>query len=251
MSPRHSKIRYKKPPLQEVICEIYFDAKQPLDERLEKALRKRWQEEGFTDQRMVEQKHVDVRVSIQGLETKEQRSGKKLVCRSVDERQLIQLTSKLLAVNHLAPYPGWTDVFKPLVLRRVGELNEILPLRGIRRIGLRYIDRIEIPQAPLQWDQWFNFELPLPVVLRRPGCQVQMRLETPLDDDMRAVTQLFSAQPANPEHSSVIFDMDVISARYVSVEGLAAELDRVHEPQVLAFEEILTDNVRNLLEPMS
>lgn len=248
MTSRRSGKQYRNPPLQEAICEIYFDAKEPLDEKRFESLRFDWRDQGFGDQRFVDQKQVNVRLSIQGLETKEIPSDRKLVCRSDDGSQLIQLTRNMLVVNHLAPYPGWADVFRPIVLQRVAELQTAVPLNGVKRVGLRYIDRIDIPQAPLEWSDWFNLDFPVPAALKRPGSRLQMRVESPLEEDLKGIVQIFSAPERKRGHSSVIFDMDVISSRYLALNEIEVELERVHEPQTLAFEEILTDNLRNLFD---
>src|SRR5207247_4716435 len=77
------------------------------------------------------------------------------------ESALLQLRRDLLVVNQLRPYPhfeGW----EPNIYWALKIYWEMMKPRGIRRIGLRYINQIVIPEAPIRMEDNFNTYTQLP-----------------------------------------------------------------------------------------
>ncbi len=72
---------------------------------------------------------------------------------SEDEKAIIQIGPDLLAVNRLSPYLNW-DNFKRLITRGLEAYRNVVNPKGIRRIGLRYINRIEIPEARFEIEDY-------------------------------------------------------------------------------------------------
>jgi uncharacterized protein (TIGR04255 family) len=141
----------------------------------------------YPQQNMVDEKQVEFRMDMQGASVVEGQVGQKLICRSGDQLRLVQLSNRFLAVNQLRPYMGWEEGFRDLILARWDEVRETLGVEQIARIGLRYINRIEIPQQPLEWEEWFNFCLPLPQSFRHPSGQFHLVFHQAMTDGMRSV----------------------------------------------------------------
>ncbi len=241
--------KYGKPPLQEVICEIHFDRSQPLKEDEIEQLRPVWKEL-YPVQNLAEEKKLGFKISIDGIQAREEHLGSKLICRSSDGKKLVQLAPTLMAVNHLAVYPGWREGFKPMILSRFSEAHSVLGIEGLSRLGLRYIDRIEIPETPLNWEDWFEFRIPIPDRFRRPGGKVQIHYDNELEEGLRAVCNIGTIRSEEAGSSTVMFDFDVILAGNARGDELPDRLELVHEPQALAFEAFLKDNTRELFDPI-
>ena len=249
MSSSSTKRRYRRPPILEAICEIHFAPERQLSrEEIEKFMPV-WKDE-YPTQSVVEEKQVQFHMDMEGMRTTQGNRGHKLICRSADQLRLAQLASSFLAVNQLRPYQGWEEGFRDLILARWKNLQQICPVERVSRIGLRYINRIEIPQHPLEWEDWFNFPLPLPEKLHHPAGQFHLLFQQPISGEMRSSINIASAQPAPSGCTWVMLDLDVVLEAPIPAVDLPRELEKVHGPHSLAFEEYVNDKLRELFEPV-
>jgi uncharacterized protein (TIGR04255 family) len=69
---------------------------------------------------------------------------------------VVQVAPYLLAVNQLAPYTSWRRFF-PLIKRCFRAYEQVATPTGFRRIGMRYINKIEIPETNLELSDYFTF----------------------------------------------------------------------------------------------
>ena len=76
------------------------------------------------------------------------------------EKAYAQLGPDFLAVNHLAPYPGW-EAFVPLIRQAFLAYRDKAHPSGLRGMGLRYINRIVFPSPSMA------IELPRYQIARR------------------------------------------------------------------------------------
>jgi uncharacterized protein (TIGR04255 family) len=74
---------------------------------------------------------------------------------SEDERSLVQVGAHLLAVNHLKPYPSWSK-FLPLIKEEFRAYRDAASPRLLHRVGLQYINRIEIVGQHINLEDYFE-----------------------------------------------------------------------------------------------
>ena len=153
--------KYLNPPIQEAICEIHFELSEPLTLQKIESLKPMWST-SYPDQKIVQERRVDFHLSPEGLQTKEGNLGHRLICKSADGKRLVQLSGLFIATNQLSPYPGWEELFRDTILERFEDLRKAIGPSKFKRVGLRYINRIDVPQVPLVWGDWFKLKLPAP-----------------------------------------------------------------------------------------
>ncbi len=76
--------------------------------------------------------------------------------RSSDQKKIVQFRLDGFTFNRLSPYKSWeemTSEAEPLWKIYSGVLNN----RSIRRLAVRYINTIEIPETKFELDDYFNF----------------------------------------------------------------------------------------------
>lgn len=236
--------KYQNPPIQEAVCEIHFAIDEPLSvDRIEQ-LRKPWEAE-YPDQKMTEEKNVEVQMAPEGVRVAQSDLGRRLICRSSDGIRLVQLSGRFMAVNQLRPYPGWEELFRKTILARFEEVQSQLGSFTIARANLRYINRIDVPQHPLKWQQWFNFSLPNPEIDGSTIKAFQMHFERLLSEDRTLIVNCVTVPPQQQGVSSVILDLEVgWAGGAVAPNRLPELLDHVHAPHRLAFEAYINDNLR-------
>jgi uncharacterized protein (TIGR04255 family) len=237
-------IKYPNPPIQEVICELHFAVKEPLSLSTIEECKGLWSNE-YPDQNVTEEKNIQFQVDPKGTHFEEMKVGHRLICKSSDGSRLVQLSGRFLAVNQLKPYPGWEEGFRDTILARAKDLVSTIGPMPLSRAGLRYINRIEVPDRPLIWENWFNFSLPVPKIGDSQLEGFQMHFERSLPESCRLLVNCLSAQQASQIGTTVILDLDVVwQGEPVEHGDLPVILERVHAPHRLVFESYLTDKLR-------
>ena len=222
---------------------MHFAIEQPLAADKLERLRGRWKGD-YPNQSVNEEKNVHLQMGAEGVRIDENKLGKRLICRANDGTRLVQLSGRFIAINQLRPYPGWEEGYRETILARVKDVESELGAMPIRRTGLRYINKIEIPENPVRWENWFNFALPSPKLEKSLLSNFQMHFEQILPDERKLLVNWVSL-PQSKDASFVILDLDVIwEGPAVKSAQLSDLLERVHGPHRLAFEAYITDKLR-------
>jgi uncharacterized protein (TIGR04255 family) len=244
------KRKYLNPPIQEAICEVHFAIQQPLPRERIEQLQNRWKA-NYPNQTINEEKNVHLQMGAEGVRVDENKLGHRLICRSSDGTRLVQLSGRFVAINQLQPYPGWEENFRETILSRVADVEAELGSMPIGRTGLRYINRIEIPENPVMWEKWFNFALPFPRLEKSLLANFQMHFEQVLPEQQKLLVNCVSV-PQTGEASSVILDLDVVwEGEPIKSTSLSDLLESVHHPHRLAFEAYITDKLRERFDTKS
>lgn len=148
--------KYVNPPLLEAVCEFRLARDTPWDmtvpglvyEKLRNAFSKR-------EQRLMQE--VELVHGPEGLR-QQIRTSEHILLFAEDNKTFVQVGPRLLAVHSLKPYPTWAR-FKPKSVEAFKSLNEAVEIAGLDRIGLRYMNRIEIPGSPVRVEDYFEFYL--------------------------------------------------------------------------------------------
>ena len=171
----------------------------------------------------------------------------RVICKTADGKRLVQLSGLFFAANQLRPYPGWEEAFRDTILQRYQDLQKTIGPFKFKRVGLRYINRIDVPQVPLMWEEWFQIELSVPKLSGSKQREFQMQFHQELSEDRRFILKLAALASPDGKVSPVILDLDLIWEGGPTDPGeLGRVLEHVHGPHRLAFEAYLSDKVRKL-----
>jgi uncharacterized protein (TIGR04255 family) len=238
--------KYLNPPIQETICEVHFNLANPLTLKNIESLKDIWSKE-YPEQKIVQERNVEFHISPEGIQTQEGDLGHRLICKSADGKRLVQLSGFFYAANQLRPYPGWDASFRDTILRRSKDVQEKIGPLDFKRVGLRYINRIDVPQVPLVWEEWFQLKLPVPKLAGSTEGEFQMQFHRTLPADRRFITKVATLASPDGKVSPVILDLDLIwEGRSKELTELGSILEQVHGPHRLVFEGYLSDKIRKL-----
>ncbi len=204
---------YSNPPIVEAAAELRFDQSAENDtvREIAKAL-KTW----LPVQKEQELHEFEVRVtngSRAGVQTRHERTGKMRFHLSDNDAIASALISPdSLVASRLPPYTNFDDLISHL--NRVWEaVHKITGYRKISRVGLRYINRIDIPFKDGQVDHetYFKIGIQSPII----GDSVK-EFGLAFDTEVKAISglakvQFFIGEPALLDHLSFYLDIDVIS----------------------------------------
>jgi uncharacterized protein (TIGR04255 family) len=167
-----------------------------------------------------------------------------------DDRTII-VRKRSIAFAWLAPYPGW-DAYFPAACEVFETVREKTGVRQVISIGLRYINRIDIPTAAgtsIFPSHYLNFGAGLPSIdvfraLNAIDLGVEMALKR---DGVVARMNAATAAPVLIDHVSLLLDIDIIasliSPKVDDQWSLVADM-RDYKNQI--FEACITDKSREL-----
>lgn len=228
--------RLAAPPLIEAVCEFRFLQEEDWDWTLPGRLYDQISSE-FPERSQVRQMGVRVQLPPTGHSTTEIVPGPERVqLRRSDESAMVQLGPGLFVINQLHPYEGW-EAFKALILRMLDRYLELLSeAPTFERIGLRYINRIKLPEG-CDLGDFMTLEPSLSGALDRPLVGLFQRYEL-LYEAPRGVLVLQTGIQKLPAGNFLMIDLDFGSAGppfSVSGESPARWLDAAHERVHEAF----------------
>ena len=195
---------------------------------------------------------IEAAVSKNELKTSAKRAPHVTFLRSADNLRLVGLGDQLLSVSVLAPYPGWESLLEQ-TQEAVDALPEHVRRSGASRIGVRYIDRIHLPQAAGdQLSTYISIATPYP----RPfpenltGFMHRVQLQDPSGGTTAQLT--IASLPSEDGRPTVLYDLDVFRVFESPIALMEGEwlsvVDSLHSRQREIFEASITDRLRRLFQ---
>jgi uncharacterized protein (TIGR04255 family) len=237
--------QYKNPPIVEAVCEFRFqpglawnvDFPDKVFERVKHI---------FPNRRTMQSFEATVALAPEGNQ-QQLRTSPRLQLLREDEKALIQIEANLLSVNHLKPYPTWQE-FLPLIRQAFDAYLAVAEPKGIHRIGLRYINQIEIAGQQLTLEEVFNF---FPTLnWQAPGqgfVAFSTEVHIPFDNAQDILKlRMGSGASNNPDTLAVILDIDYFTGKSgeVGFDQAFDWLEQAHLRVEDAFEGCVTDSLR-------
>jgi len=135
--------RLEKPPLIEAICEFRFKP----DEKWDWILPGRLYDlihDDFPERKQVDGISFQLSVEKAKPSTSQfSKSPERIQLWRKDQTAMVQIGPHLLAINQFPPYPSWEN-FRDLILDIFKKHGSLLENLGLERIGLRYVNQINI-----------------------------------------------------------------------------------------------------------
>jgi uncharacterized protein (TIGR04255 family) len=244
--------KYAKPPVVEAVCEFRLSDDTKWDLTVAGLLYERVRNEfSIKEQRLFQQ--LEVSLSPQGLQ-QQQKTEERALFFNEDRNAFIQVGARMLAVNCLRPYPEWPG-FRGHVNQGLAALKEIVDVRGVNRLGLRYINRIEIPNGPdsgtVNLDAYFDCRPFLGSRLPQEMAGFLLGVLLPFEagrDNCKIV--LSGTVAEKPNHQAFSLDIDYSTSAPLAVppDKIGEWIEVAHHNLESAFEGCINDSLRILFE---
>lgn len=231
--------KYRKAPIVESVCEFRFQPDEAWDksfptkihEHLHETFPKR-SEEVVVQPASLENPNYVTRLS------------------RYDERALVLIDVDRIAISQLKPYVTWKE-FLPVIQQALSAYHSVVNPKEIHRIGLRYINLIEIPSQQINPANYFNFspslQWPTPLSVE----SFFVGLQIPFFEKRDILTmQLTSAVSEQPETSAVVLDLDYALGKSgeIALDDSSDWLNEAHLHVENAFENCIKDSLRELFD---
>lgn len=240
--------KYANPPVVEVVCEFRLTPDTPWDMTIPGLVYEKLKDE-FPKREQRWMQEVELITWPDGLQQKI-RMSERILFFAEDKKTLVQVGPRLLAVNSLRPYPTWAG-FKPKIERAFEALSRTVEIRGLERIGLRYINQIQIPASPVRLEHYFQFYVFLGPQLPQDMANFIAGSEFVYAHGRDRCRVLLKPAPSSsPECAALMLDIDYFLAQEKGVEVRAAIdwVEEAHDKVQEVFEGCITDSLRNLFQ---
>jgi uncharacterized protein (TIGR04255 family) len=169
-----------------------------------------------------------------------------------DDSRILQLRHEGWSYSHMAPYTDWST-FKTEALPLWQQYRNACPNAKLTRCALRYINRVDIPDAKIEPSDYFKLYPHIPESLSQQDViGMQMSLQMPQHDLQCAanISQAMVGEPVSPGHISIILDIDVFRLgieEWTDAEAWAY-LEKLRERKNEIFEGCITNRTRELID---
>jgi uncharacterized protein (TIGR04255 family) len=226
----------KSPPLVEAICEFRFDASSPWDWTIPGRLFEKIRTE-FSERSQVDGFGLEIQASPGMLPVAQVHTAPgRVQLKRPDGSAMVQVGQNVLAINHFRPYSNWV-VFRDLVLEVIDDYYILTGNARLERIGLRYVNQIVLPSAPLEIGDFITLKPPLTGLLDRPLRGFYQRYELSYDSPAGVLVHQTGIQKSEAR-SSLIVDLDFGSNEVSNLrerQAVSSLLDAAHERVEEAF----------------
>lgn len=167
--------------------------------------------------------------------------------------RVIITKGKGFTFSNLPKYKGWSDFSAEAKEHWLNFIRFLKP-KKVRRIAVRYINKINIP-APsgVELKDYFNIypELSDEVSPSINGAYMQVKIPQPdLGKNYASVINLATAEPDEPGFVTIVLDIDVFAL--VDIEPTETQLwtilNQLREKKNTLFEAAIKDSIRELIK---
>lgn len=232
--------RYQKAPVLEAVIEVRYVnqiSKADLD-RVSRRLVGKFP-------RREDELSIGVEISPYSVNAESTPTGHKLT--SADNLSVVLLRPTGITSTKLAPYVGW-ELLKGQTEDVLSLAYKVIDRRQIGRIGVRYINRLDIPGGNIDLEDWLNVGLNIPGDFGSVLNEFGARVVVPMADNLTTALAFQSVPSPLIDHSSVILDIDVSIDRSIplSDEDVWKLIEKMRTAKNSVFESCITQRMRDL-----
>lgn len=146
------------------------------------------------------------------------------------------------------------EILREDFLSVLNALFDAYPKLQIKRLGLRYIDNIKIPdEEPLKWDKYLKPELNSIFTIADNENAISRAFHVLEfnygEDSLRFQFGMFNPDyPAPIKEKTYTLDHDMYMSKILDKSDIEETLNRFHDKIIHSFEEVITDDLREIME---
>ena len=235
---------YQSPPIVEALCEFQF-AERDWDMTVPGLMYQEVRQQ-FPRKRQVQGIEWEVQAESSQISQRVASAAPRMQFLRNDERALIQVGPGLLSINHLQPYPHW-GVFQQMIFDTLAAYRRVAQPVSLTRVGLRYINHIELPDNHKAISDYLLVGPKLPPGVHDEITSLLLRVELSQPDDNGVLMLTLASAPTREDgRRSIVLDLDCITtaASALSFDMAPQWVDTAHAHIETTFEACITDKLR-------
>lgn len=242
--------KYKNPPIIEAACEFVFTNDTEWDSAIPGLIYAADAEaQKLFPNREQRSRNVIVRPpKSSSSEEPEIKKKEYTVFLNQEKTMFIKVTERGISVNQLSPYSTWDD-FKKNIEYIFNIANKTIKFESLQRIGVRYVNLINIPEKSIDPQTYFGLSPSLGENLPQKTISFITGVIFPFSDNRDACrVQLLSSAPKDENTMSYTLDIDysLIEPRSVTADQTLDWIENAHNEVGKLFEGCITDSLRKI-----
>ncbi|WP_038042557.1 TIGR04255 family protein [Thermosipho africanus] len=159
----------------------------------------------------------------------------------------VQLGPGLLAVNVFKPYPTWS-VFRQKIEKAWNSLCSLIKIDRIQRIGLRYINNIDIPDSRDELGNYFRLYPFIPSEFRQNIISFNTTvIFSYFEGRDQCRVQFLRSPNSTDSKTKIILDIDYFLAKEpVDPSEVFTWIEEAHDNIESIFEASITEHLRKM-----
>ena len=247
---------YKNPPIEEALCEFHFVNDVEWDPMsvffFHKEIADSYPE---TPTRL---KSAETTPYTQGNQLRQtyflDQKSARIQFSDVYKKNLVSIGQNVVSVHMLRPYQTW-ELFSARIEEILNKYDSTIPCKGIRRIGLRYINKIGIDHdGGVNLQQYF-----LAIPMLPPGISAGItgffdRTELIYDDVPIKLTIVFADTDFQINRATFLLDLDLtweFGDHPIRVDQAMKKVEILRERERNIFEGMITNKLRKIFDAKS
>ncbi len=173
-----------------------------------------------------------------------------------DGTRMVGVGPDVLSIHMLRPYQrpetpdggGWEE-FRPRIEEALQAYWQVTKPVGVTRVGIRYINKIVIPQEQIKVEDYLNSALPEASGLPDQLSEFMSRVDYRYDNDFHIIFSQATIE-APEKHVAFLLDFDTIweNSQPVGADKALAIATDLRDRERVAFEAVITDKTRGLFD---
>jgi uncharacterized protein (TIGR04255 family) len=252
----YTRRQYRRPPIEDAICELRLSPQEGWNPALPGLLYERLRNAYPGTPRQQVQSTVEVRTQEQPGAIVVQQAVPAVEFPDGDDHRSVTVGPGVLTVRVHRPYPGW-ETFSDQIQEATEAISGVLTSEPtVTRVGLRYINKVEIPENPACLPDYFVSPPTTPDAFPETLVGLVARFESFYNEEDRDVRLLYTfASTPTPDESttSFVLDFDVIEVwddeeSFPGLRRVVEILPDLKRRLSQAFEATLTDRTREVFD---
>lgn len=242
-------MRYPKAPIQEAVFDIKVNKVENVDVD---------SYESLVENELEDYPEVEKKIELSGklridftkgdVKTEERKDKLLGVVFSKKESNIkIQFRKDGFTLNMLKPYSDWNEFSKIAFKYWTIYKNKVKPV-GVKRIALRYINRINLPIDDLNFDDYLNNIPEIPTVFEDSYADFLLRTVTICKGSGNPTVLTRRIGKADDNSVPFIIDIDVFKKDDIDNDSLKDEFEVLRNNKNDIFESLITDKSRELFQ---
>lgn len=249
--------RYKNPPIEEAFCEFRFRPGQDWDLTIPGRLQVELGDEYPGKPR--ESRFAEIGLRTHGGQSSDVKFPEglfRIQLTTTDSTRMVGVGPDVLSIHMLRPYQnserpdggGWEE-FRLRIEEALRAYWRVTKPEGINRVGIRYINKIVIPQEQVRIEDYLNSALPEPSGLPDQLTEFMSRVDYQYDNEFHIVLSQATIE-AGDNRLAFLLDIDAIweNPQVVGTEKALALTNDLRDRERVAFEAVITEKTRELFD---
>lgn len=166
--------------------------------------------------------------------------------KNLENGKSFNVTNVGLGFTKIAPYVNWDDLQNE-IFRLWSVYKEAAPIKQIKQLSTRYVNRIDIPLVEFDFDEYFSSGLGLPEGIGDTLTSLHLKYAVEENESSRALISLQLVEPPSEDVTSIVI---LVQSQKLIPDGIEIDLNsemiELRQKKNRVFESLIKDKTREL-----